>query len=343
MIEEKYVDKYLYVYADIFFCKGYKRTMMCDLKQKKWLFIPNDYYELILLLKKHTLSSLENNNKIAIEEFYKFVELLLSNNYARLVDDISLFPDIELRWETPHFIENSIIDVDENSNHDYLKIAKELQILFCKNIQFRFFCDKYIVEIEDVIKKFVGRDFESIELVVKYSQEINEQEYLSLSSLYPSVSFIIHSAPENKFFKSKLENVYPIVGYVQYTKQIITSVDCCGVINKDSFVYPQTPRDFIEGIVRNKCLNGKISITISGEIKNCPSMKLSYGNIRTDSLMDVYNNKKFRKHWYIIKDKIQVCKDCEYRYVCNDCRAYAENKFGKPTKCSYNPYLAIWE
>jgi len=38
-------------------------------------------------------------------------------------------------------------------------------------------------------------------------------------------------------------------------------------------------------------------------------------------------------------------KDCEFRYICHDCRAHTQNeeKYSKPLKCKYNPYEAIWE
>jgi len=40
-----------------------------------------------------------------------------------------------------------------------------------------------------------------------------------------------------------------------------------------------------------------------------------------------------------------VCKDCEFRYVCTDCRAYradAEDLYSKRARCSYDPYTATW-
>ena len=54
----------------------------------------------------------------------------------------------------------------------------------------------------------------------------------------------------------------------------------------------------------------------------------------------------FKKYWFINKDQIAVCKDCEFRYICTDCRAYIENPedmYSKPLKCAYNPYTSEWE
>lgn len=70
-------------------------------------------------------------------------------------------------------------------------------------------------------------------------------------------------------------------------------------------------------------------------------MKDSFGHISTTKLKDALANEAFRKVWKISKDQIEVCSDCELRYVCQDCRAYIEdtkNIFSKPIKCNYDPY-----
>ncbi|MDR2057516.1 MAG: hypothetical protein LBP83_04405, partial [Dysgonamonadaceae bacterium] len=39
------------------------------------------------------------------------------------------------------------------------------------------------------------------------------------------------------------------------------------------------------------------------------------------------------------------CKDCEFRYICTDCRAYLQDSndiYSQPAKCNYNPYIAKW-
>jgi SPASM domain peptide maturase of grasp-with-spasm system len=93
------------------------------------------------------------------------------------------------------------------------------------------------------------------------------------------------------------------------------------------------------------CLNREISIDADGNIKNCPSMKESFGNIRDTTLAEAIEKPGFKKYWDINKDKIHVCKDCEFRYICTDCRAYVEDTediLSKPLKCGYNPYTGEW-
>ena len=70
-------------------------------------------------------------------------------------------------------------------------------------------------------------------------------------------------------------------------------------------------------------------------------MTESFGKISEKKLSDAINEKEFKKYWTISKDKINVCKDCEFRYICTDCRAFVESKYDKPLKCGYDPYTNI--
>ena len=75
-------------------------------------------------------------------------------------------------------------------------------------------------------------------------------------------------------------------------------------------------------------------------------MKRSFGNIKNITLEEALSHPDFKKLWNINKDQIEVCKDCEFRYICTDCRAYLEdpeNIYSKPLKCGYNPYTCEWE
>jgi SPASM domain peptide maturase of grasp-with-spasm system len=79
-------------------------------------------------------------------------------------------------------------------------------------------------------------------------------------------------------------------------------------------------------------------------IKNCPSMEHSYGSINNSTPAAILKLKKFQASWAIKKDAIEICKDCEFRYICSDCRAFTQNNNpnSKPLKCNYDPYTATW-
>lgn len=135
---------------------------------------------------------------------------------------------------------------------------------------------------------------------------------------------------------------------IQWIKNDIKSFKHCGVV--DSKYFYTNLKNFTESIHHNSCLNRKISIDINGDIKNCPSMPESYGNIKDTTLEEAINKPGFKKYWNVTKDDIEVCKDCEFRYICTDCRAYTERTkysdegldLSKPLKCGYNPYTNEW-
>jgi len=76
-------------------------------------------------------------------------------------------------------------------------------------------------------------------------------------------------------------------------------------------------------------------------------MPMVYGNIFEDDLLKIVSEKEFQKMWGITKDKIDVCKVCEFRDICTDCRAFTESAedqlLSKPLKCGYDPYKGLWE
>jgi radical SAM protein with 4Fe4S-binding SPASM domain len=75
-------------------------------------------------------------------------------------------------------------------------------------------------------------------------------------------------------------------------------------------------------------------------------MKHHYGHISKTKIEEVIETPEFQKWWHIKKDDIDVCKDCEFRHMCTDCRAFIkdpENIYSQPAKCTYNPYICKWE
>lgn len=91
--------------------------------------------------------------------------------------------------------------------------------------------------------------------------------------------------------------------------------------------------------VHNSCLYKKVSLDKDGYVRNCPSMAEKYD--LSDGLGKIIKTPAFRKYWNITKKEVEVCKDCEFRYNCLDCRAHTKNGlFGKPITCKYNPFIA---
>jgi radical SAM protein with 4Fe4S-binding SPASM domain len=111
---------------------------------------------------------------------------------------------------------------------------------------------------------------------------------------------------------------------------------------------PAKVKDYQSG---HPCLRGKIVITESGDILPCIfSRDQVIGNyLDCRNLSEVISHQALRQIWHVTKDDILVCRDCEYRYVCFDCRALAQAGKDGVTftnapnpRCTYNPYTGQW-
>ncbi len=198
----------------------------------------------------------------------------------------------------------------------------------------------------------IDSSIEGVEVLLKFDSIYDDKNYSAFfqKSLLLS-SLIIHSSPVDRVLDvvfgyegDNLEAIETIKKNVFFTTEKIENSNSCGKVSKNYFC-SNNINDAMHNSCYNGCLNKKISIDINGEIKNCPSISKSFGNVSKTSLNSAYKAKDFKDLWSINKDEINDCKVCEFRLVCTDCRAFIEdptNIFSKPLKCGYDPYTGIW-
>lgn len=88
-------------------------------------------------------------------------------------------------------------------------------------------------------------------------------------------------------------------------------------------------KDFDKNCSGNTCWQGKLNITCDSRIGPCIMADTFINdeyNIRTHSLTEIIDDYIIPKFWSISKDYIEECRECEYRYVCNDCRPICAEK-----------------
>jgi SPASM domain peptide maturase of grasp-with-spasm system len=169
----------------------------------------------------------------------------------------------------------------------------------------------------------------NVEIYLKDSTTNEINEYVMLANRFKIIgTLVVHSS--NRTLRENYSRI-------TFTPQQLSSSNCCGRISKESFQI--NVEFYLEGLKKNTCLNRKITVSEKGEIKNCPSMIKSFGNIKHNTIESIIDKKQFTEYWSVNKDKISVCKDCEFRRICSDCRAYVNGKYDKPLHCDYNPYI----
>jgi SPASM domain peptide maturase of grasp-with-spasm system len=339
-------NKYFRLFSCCILVKGSTRSIICDVQRGSYHFIPNDLYEILeneritpidLIYKKYG-----TENSIAIDEYF---QLLLDEEYIFYCneEELEMFPSMNLKWDFPAVITNAILDFCDEQDSKYPifeDIVKSLTDMGCVALQLRFFDYVNWNSIKGVLLQNTDSSIESIEVIAKYDETITYEELLEVKKSNQRVSsFLLHSAPFFKTFEIPFKNTF-----FSTTTESITNSSHCGFINAEYFSTNIVL--FTEAQKHNTCLNRKISIDTEGYIRNCPSMKEHYGNIKDTTLHQALEHPDFKKYWFINKDQIAVCKDCEFRYICTDCRAYIENPedmYSKPLKCGYNPYTCEWE
>ena len=328
--------KYFLIFSNCILAKGKKRSLISDLKSQQLYFLPNDFYPILLDLKTKPLEEVKNQlDKGSQEVLMEYVNYFIDEGIGFYCSDPKAFPDLNLQYHSPEIINNAIIDIGEISTYNTIGVINQLAELKCKFLQVRAYGYLSTSKVKEIAISCSEGYFRNIDFIVKYPE--NKDDINVLKNLMLDLPIIgkitFHSSPKsinNDFFV--------------YTNKIIIDNTYCGIISEDYF--SANIKTFSESQHYNTCLNQKIAIDVHGEVKNCPSMKQSFGNIKDVNLATAISLTDFKEKWNIKKDQIDTCKDCEFRHICTDCRAYVENpenNYSKPLKCGYNPETNKWQ
>lgn len=335
---------YMRLCACCFPVKGALQSIICDTQRGEYRIIPNDLFDILSECNgwqlKKLFEAFGEENRETILEYLEILEEQEFIFYCDSEEELKLFTDISMDWDFPALIANAIIDVDAGSEHDFAAIVPQLEELGCGNLELRVFAHREQVILESFFKALETSCIEHVNLVLPHHPAFGLKDYEDLFIRHIRLmSLIVHSCEDESLFKAKVQRGMSIC----FTPQRITDASCCGFIHPQQF--NSTIDFFLEAQQHNTCLNRKISIDVNGEIRNCPAMSRSFGHISQTRLADALAYQDFARYWFVNKDQVSVCRDCEFRYICHDCRAFTEDPgqlYAKPLRCSYNPYEARW-
>lgn len=287
---------------------------------------------------------IQSYNKDSQEFVNEYINILLKNEFGFITKnswDYS-FPSISYKYQAPNTITNAYLEID---NFNYLdKIKEELSTLGTEYLVLHYNQALSIEDFKFIEKIFENSTISSIEIFSKYSKDVDRLFINSIEYFCKRIHHLVFYLCDHPPFKVKDEFKFLLTFY----RHNITRNSC----GKVKLKYFNTNfHKITESMNHNSCLHKKISIDKDGEIKNCPAMSQTFGNIKNVSLEQAFNHIDFKKYWNLTKNNIEVCKDCEFRYICTDCRAYTEKTHindegldtSKPLKCGYDPYSGKWE
>lgn len=331
---------YFRLFANCIPVKGSKRSIVCDLQRNRYRFIPNQLFEILKNAEKLNLDLLKKKYDHSLDKgIDKYFKLLQRENWGFYTDSPESFPKLECYWDSSSTVTNAILDFDKLSNYNWKKAVRELDNLRCEAIQLRFFDLTSRRKLISILQEISLTDIHYIELQIQ-ALKGKSDFYKLLLKTFPRLRRVVVS-------KSHIEKTEDFsnegLGMITYTRKNLNSESHCGVVSPSLFVV-NVPH-FTEAVNFNSCLNRKVGIDKLGHVKNCPSIAKFYGHVDSVSIAEVAHSGEFQKMWNINKDQIDICRVCEFRYICTDCRAYvseSDKLLSKPLKCGYNPFEGKW-
>ncbi|SDH95053.1 SPASM domain peptide maturase, grasp-with-spasm system [Chryseobacterium taeanense] len=336
------------LYSNCLPVKGKNRSIICDLQRCNYEYVPNDLYNILKKYNgKKTIEEIkhifENQYDDIIDEYFNF---LLEKEFVFLTYYPKYFPKLDQGFYYPFEISNAIIEL---SSDDFIfDILLKLNDINCKSIEVRIENNLSVNSIKNILEYIAFNEMiiSSISIIINFSTDLDElvlKEILNNTTRLASVT--IYNSPTEYYIESESKDGR----HIFFTIKNFTDNRCCGKISPQYF--SPNIQIFTESLHHNSCLHKKISVDAEGNIKNCPSMPQNFGNIKDTTLEEALQHPDFKKYWNLTKDQIEVCKDCEFRYICTDCRAYTERThtnadrldISKPLKCGYNPYTGEWQ
>ena len=321
---------------------GKLESIVCDLKSGKYIPVPNIIYNVleenensdvdIKGLKKH----FENKCDEGIDSFLSF----LKNEKLGVLtkEKLLLRTRKTTSWDYPRTISNAIIEVSDLHNYDVHSAIKQLNDLQCEAIEIRFLESVYLDKVMQLLQSFLQSFIKCYILYLKFDNSLNNENVIKLHNAVKQVNrIVIHSTPLDFIKKpgSNIENkvIYTRRKILKNTPESVSSENL--VLNVSSFNEAQK---------FNLGLNRKVCIDSYGNIKNHLLHQTDYGNLNNTTIENVVKDNRFQEKWEITHDKIEICRDCQYRYMCADNSDIIQErgKYKKVGKCNFDPYTNKW-
>jgi SPASM domain peptide maturase of grasp-with-spasm system len=325
--------------------KGYGRSIIYDLQRNAREYIPNLFFELLQECRQLSKEELqENYTPEDFEGILKFLDYLAKHEYGFWTTCPEEFPDMNLHWDYPGNISNAILEYHTDHSYNMEQVLNDLAQLGCRYVQLRVFGEGSQQLLESIATITATSAIKVIDVLMPYWQGLDWESIFTLMRKQNRIiPFSIYACPENCFDLEQIRNDNFLASRINISTQVFVAGHVKEAVQEANFTV--NTDFFSEAMEYNTGLNKKVCIDINGNIKNHLSHTAIFGNISRDSLQDVTNLLSFQAKWKINNDKMERCKDCEYRFMCMDNTdiEYREDGIYKKEDCGYDPYTQTWD
>lgn len=329
------MKKYYRFYECCKIVKGANRTAIYDLQRFNFYFIPNSVMEIFLDYENIKIKTLFNDYSSQRNQLMKYFDYLLCNELIFTTDNPETFPRMNSVFEKPHFLDFLFLEIDNLQKFKISFLRKNIDKTGVDHIVF-INSSSSTENLNIVLNLLIDSRVKLITYISLFDKTLIN-ETLNLKSKHERLKKIFfYNSPTELTQSNEDENV-------EYFEGTLSSLLNRRISSVKSLTL--NIKTYLESLSYNLYYNRRAYINNCGEVKPSYNHKEYYGNITDENLNDIILKDNFQNIWKLTKDQIEVCKDCEYRYMCPDNRIPIKNKnmhYHKDT-CNYNPYTNTWK
>ncbi len=324
------IFNYFNLYPSCIVVKGYNKSVLMDLDENDFSFLPNLIADFITEFKASSISKIKERYSNDLQnEVADLVSKFLKAGYGILSVKKESFLPITQNYFIPYHFTSLIVQLPVFYNIN--ETANIFQNLVVENLIVEV--NNYNTEVLNDIK-YLSRLVRHNTLKIVSSTNIDQENSIRINDSVLRTAEIYHVL-DGSTQNTKHENLELI--YLNSFK-----------IKSTSDFYSNI-RLYTESLKYNSNFYKKICILNTGIIKNGFTSHHSFGYINKlekKSFLKLVSSSKFRELEMVSKDRLDICKHCEFRYMCVDSRVPIKRNSHEwyfETECNYNPYIAKWQ
>lgn len=259
-------------------------------------------------------------------KFHQFIKLEKGKVNTAIID--FLHGDV---YSIPNETLEKFFNCEYEAIDEFLKIAREQNIIIKVNR------DTWIPQKEINMEKLKSDDSKK-----KNRIKLHIEEGIDLNLLKEKLGrFEIDSIVF--YGESDIAGLFPNIRVTNAELDFNKCVEL-STVEEDRFIEADEAA-YCKNYFCNSCWEHKVAVTKDGMIRPCIYSTIVIDHFRNLDRFETI--KKIQDYWYINKDQVDTCRECELRYACFDCReiAYRESKgnlYAKNPFCKYMPSTGKW-
>ena len=336
--------KHFRLYGNCIIVKGASKALIYDLFRSRTLGISLQLAELYEMdMIHHPINTVLQKYAEFETQIVQLIDNLIENDFGFFTEEPDSFPSLDIAYKAKKRVYSCVIELNTSQLYKYEKVIYDL---LAKDCSIFYLLVRNEIEnpgaLKDLLKLFKKSRATWVQVI--FDKPYLDYEEMRHVTNDMRVKYKVYGTDKNQVVKGRWwyeESIYEF-DLVEYKT---AKFDLSRKSNYGNDYFMPTQAVFIESQAHNVFFNQRVCISKEGDYKNDLSFSKSYGNIASKSVSKLLEDDAFKKLWYLSNDKIETCKDCQFRYQCvsNSDVVERDMKYFKSDYCRFNPYSNEWE